>query len=253
MAGRLTFPADAELGTALSDMGITGGVGQAPAPNGREIKKTFLSSPPGKTPGVFPLQQSVSCWAWRKVASRCGPDALRNDRFQNAWWLHTVRGGENLALGALENPRCPSDILEVIYASALDEWQLDPDDIRQELSMMAGHPNASRDLLHKLFEIDDSLVKEQLANNVNCDAGLRDKVLTELNKEMPVPKKTRNQTKEKRAVKPKPATESTSSQNTGFRRFEFNDGKSSKFWSIRVSGVNVEVTGHAGHCPAIDS
>ncbi len=29
--------------------------------------------------------------------------------------------------------------------------------------------------------------------------------------------------------------------DTSFRRFEFNDGKSSKFWTIRVSGMDVEV------------
>lgn len=39
-AGRLTFPADAELGAATSEMGRTGDKGQAPAPNGREVIST---------------------------------------------------------------------------------------------------------------------------------------------------------------------------------------------------------------------
>ena len=39
-AGRLTFPVDAELGTATSEMGRTGDKGQAPAPSGREVIST---------------------------------------------------------------------------------------------------------------------------------------------------------------------------------------------------------------------
>ncbi len=137
---------------------------------------------------------------WERIASRCGPDSLRSECFKYGWWLHETRGGENLARGALQNPQCPSDILDKIFVAAFDEWQLDPGDIQQELAMMAGHPNASRDLLQKLFEFDDSLVMEQLANNVSCDVGLRERALARLIKG--------KQAKKKRAVQQKPIDES---------------------------------------------
>lgn len=54
----------------------------------------------------------------------------------------------------------------------------------------------------------------------------------------PVKKKAAPTKQEKPAAEPaQPSVPSDAS----FRRFEFNDGKSSKFWSIRMSGMDVEV------------
>ena len=54
----------------------------------------------------------------------------------------------------------------------------------------------------------------------------------------PVKKKAAPAKQEKPAAEPaQPSVPS----DALFRRFEFNDGKSSKFWSIRMSGMDVEV------------
>jgi len=54
----------------------------------------------------------------------------------------------------------------------------------------------------------------------------------------PVKKKAAPAKQEKPASEP---AQPSLSSDTSFRRFEFNDGKSSKFWSIRMSGMDVEV------------
>lgn len=204
-----------------------------------EILDALMENP--ATPDSF-LMGYADDEYWERIASRCGPDALRSESFRHGWWLHVVRGGENLARGALRNPRCPSDILDRIFVSAFDEWKLEPVDIQLELCMMADHPNASRDLIRRIFELNIPSVMELLANNVNCDADIREQVLAILSIEKPVANSHYTQAKEKRTAKPKFAAGSTTGQNTaGVRRFEFNDGKSSRFWSIRVSGMEVEV------------
>jgi predicted DNA-binding WGR domain protein len=172
----------------------------------------------------------------------------------------------------LGNPRCPSDILDKIFAAAFDEWQLDPEDIGNELAMMASHPNASQELLQKLSDLDDPLVMEQLAGNANCDAGLRQHIFAKLEETKQIVKIARTQKqaqpKDKKATsakkepvvkagsipepskkratpakqeKPVSERQATTPSDSVFRRFEFADEKSSKFWSIRLSGMEVEV------------
>lgn len=174
-----------------------------------EILDALLENP--ATPDSFLLSQTNDS-NWERIASRCGPDALRSESFKYGWWLHEVRGGENLARGALLNPRCPSDILEKIFVAAFDEWQLDPDDIQHELALMAGHPNASRELLHKLSETDDPSVIERLASNLNCDVDLREHVLAKLMKERSTANMTRVPSKKKMAALQKVAAGSETIQ-----------------------------------------
>jgi predicted DNA-binding WGR domain protein len=138
--------------------------------------------------------------------------------------------------------------------------------------MMASHPNASQELLQKLSDLGDPLVMEQLAGNANCDAGLRQHIFAKLEETKQVVKIARMQKqaqpKDKKATsakkepvvkagsipepskkrvtpakqeKPVSERQATTPSDSVFRRFEFADDKSSKFWSIRISGSEVEV------------
>jgi predicted DNA-binding WGR domain protein len=142
--------------------------------------------------------------------------------------------------GKLPSGKKKSDYAEPLRAIGFELV----DDVSKEIDyLVLADPNSSSSKAEKARKLGIAVISEEALEQLIAQGP---EAQTLQKGEAPVKAASAPELPKKKAAPAKPVQPAAERQATppsdgAFRRFEFNDGKSSKFWSIRIIGTEVEV------------